>query len=288
MSNSKKGALILLLSALGFSFLPIFTLYAYRGKINVTTLLLIRFSIATLILFIYVFKKYKKLNICKKDLLYLFILGAVCYNLQARFYLSSVKYISASLAALFLYTFPIIVTLASFFIFKEKITKKIGASICISFIGLVMILGTSIGKINGTGVLLAIGAAFVYSIYILLGNRLLKKIPPLITSAFVILFSTFGVLVLSVVSEPINFNFDKRALLPILGIILFSTVLAVLTFFRGMELVGPAKASTISMLEPVFTVIFSSLLLHEHMTILQLIGGIVVLGGALCSIRSKK
>jgi drug/metabolite transporter (DMT)-like permease len=287
MNNFYKGAFILVLSALGFSLLPIFALYAYKGNINITTLLVFRFSLAAVIFFIYVFIKYKKLNINKKDILFLFILGGICYNLQARFYFTSVKYISASLAALFLYTFPVMVTILSFIIEKEKITKKLGVSICISFIGLIMILGTSIGKINGFGILMGLGAAFVYSIYIMIGNRMLKKIPPLITSAFVALFSSVTVLSTGLVMKDISFNFEKEVWFPILGLVLFSTVLAILTFFKGMELLGPTKASIISMLEPVFTVIFSAILLYEHMTVLQLIGGTAVLAGALSAVWSK-
>jgi drug/metabolite transporter (DMT)-like permease len=287
MNNFYKGAFILVLSALGFSLLPIFALYAYKGNINISTLLFFRFSLAAVIFFIYVFIKYKKLNINKKDILFLFILGGICYNLQARFYFTSVKYISASLAALFLYTFPVMVTILSFIIEKEKITKKLGVSICISFIGLIMILGTSIGKINGFGILMGLGAAFVYSIYIMIGNRMLKKIPPLITSAFVALFSSVTVLSTGLVMKDINFNFEKGVWFPILGLVLLSTVLAILTFFRGMEILGPTKASIISMLEPVFTVIFSTILLHEHMTMLQLIGGTAVLAGALFAVWSK-
>ena len=139
MNNFYKGAFFSLLSAFGFALLPIFALYAYRGHISVTTLLFFRFSIAAVLFFLYVFVKYKGLVFHKKDLLYLFILGGICYNLQARFYFSSVKYIPASLAALFLYTYPLIVTGLSFLVDREKITGKMGVSIGISFLGLILI-----------------------------------------------------------------------------------------------------------------------------------------------------
>lgn len=53
MNNFYKGAFILVLSALGFSLLPIFALYAYKGNINITTLLAFRFSLAAVIFFIF-------------------------------------------------------------------------------------------------------------------------------------------------------------------------------------------------------------------------------------------
>lgn len=288
MNNFYKGAFFSLLSAFGFALLPIFALYAYRGHISVTTLLFLRFSIAAVLFFLYVFAKYKGLVFHKKDLFYLFILGGICYNLQARFYFSSVKYIPASLAALFLYTYPLIVTGLSFLVDREKITGKMGVSIGISFIGLILILGTSIGTMNGFGILLALGAAFVYSVYIMLGNRVLKSTPSLVASAFVAFFSSIGVLIFGFFTDGLNFSFQPVVWLPILGLVFFSTVIAILFFFRGMELIGPAKASVISMMEPVFTVILSTIFLQDRLTSVQLIGGVFVLTGASFVMRSRE
>lgn len=288
MNNYYKGTFLMVLSSLGFSLLPIFALYAYQGGISVTTLLFIRFLLAAVMMFIFVFKKLRRINLNKKDLLFLFVLGAICYNLQARFYFSSVKYIPASLAALLLYTYPMIVTAISFITDRERITRRIGISIGISFAGLIMILGTSVGKTNGTGILLALGSSFVYSVYIVLGNRMLKRTPPFVASAFISLFSSFGVLVLGAFTEGVNFRFDSTVWFPIVGLVLFSTVLAMVSFFYGMELLGPMKTSIISMTEPVFTVIFSAILLKDHLTALQLTGGAVVLGGAMLVVWSRE
>jgi drug/metabolite transporter (DMT)-like permease len=288
MNNFYKGAVLSLLSALGFGLLPIFALFAYQGNISVTTLLLIRFSLTAVLLFIYVFIKFKRISLTKKDWLALLILGGICYTLQSRLYFTSVKYISSSLAVLLLYTYPIIVTALSFFLDKEKITMKMGVSLSISFAGLIMILGTSIGKVNGLGILMALGASFIYSTYIILGNRILKRMPPLVASAFIALFSAIGILILGSFTDGISFRFETTVWFPIVGLVLFSTVLAMLFFFRGMELLGPAKASIISMIEPVFTAIFSTILLSDHLTIFQLIGGAIVLTGSIFVIWSRE
>jgi drug/metabolite transporter (DMT)-like permease len=282
------GVFLLLLSALGFGLLPIFALYAYKGNITITTLLLIRFSTASVLLFIYVFIKYRKISLSKKDLFFLFILGAVGYNLQSRFYFSSVKYISPSLAALILYTYPMFVTGLSFFIDKEKITGKTAGAIGISFIGIVMILGTSFKSVDMLGILFALGASIVYSLYIILGNRVIKSIPSAITSAFICLFSAIAMLTVGLFTSDISFNFTTITWLPILGLALFSTVVAILFFFLGMELLGPSKASIISMTEPVFTVLFSVVLLQDILSAAQLVGGAIVLAGSMLVIWSKE
>lgn len=288
MNNFYKGAALLLLSALGFGLLPIFALYAYKGNISITTLLFIRFLFAAALFFIYAFIKFKRISVGKRDILFLFILGAIGYNLQSQFYFSAVRYIPASLAALLLYTYPMLVTVLSFFADKEKITVKTGVTLCISFIGLVLILGTSVGALNGLGIFFALGAAVVYSIYIVLGNRMVKKLPPIVMSSFIALFSSAGVLTAGLVTNSISFSFDRGVWLPIVGLVLCSTIVAMLFFFRGMELVGATKASIISMMEPVFTVILSTLLLHDRLTVIQLAGGVLVLAGAVLAVWSRE
>lgn len=287
MNSFYKGAILLVLSALGFGVLFIFALHAYKGGVSVTTLLVIRFTLAAVLLFIYVFIKFKRVRISKRDLFFLFILGGICYNLQARFYFSSIQYISPSLTALFLYTYPMIVTVLCYFVDKERITTRIGISIGISFTGLVMILGTSIGKINSIGIFLALGASLVYSIYNVLGSRMLKSTSPLVTSAFIALFSSVGVIISGMITNDISFGFEVSSWFPILAIVLFSTVLAMIAFFHGLELVGPTKASIISMTEPVFTVIFSAIFIGDRLTFIQLIGGLLVISGAVLTVWSK-
>ncbi|MBN2286249.1 MAG: EamA family transporter [Tissierellales bacterium] len=282
-----KGVFLILLSALGFSFLPIFATYAYSGGISVSTLLFIRFLASSLLFFSYAYKKSEKIKLDKGSLLPLFLLGAIGYNLQSRFYLSSLKYVTPSLAALFLYTYPVTVSLLSYLFEKEKITKKSFLSMGLSFLGLFLILGHSAGTINMKGVLFALSASLVYSIYIITSNRIVKITSPLITSAYIALFSAFGTFIIGIFSRDISFAFSSKSVLPVAGIVLVSTVLAMLTFFAGMEILGPTKSSVISLMEAVFTVILSSVILHDYLTFVQLIGGIAVLSGAYIIIRSK-
>lgn len=287
MNNFYKGAILSAISALGYALLPVFALFAYRGNISVSTLLFFRFIFAAIILFGYILFKYRKISIKKKDLLFLFILGGICYNLQARCYFTSVKYIPAALTSLILYTYPMLVTILSAIFDKEQVTLKIGSAIGISFIGLILILGTSFQSLSGLGVILAFGSALVYSIYIVIGNRVLKSTEPLLATASITLFSSIGVLTSGLLMKDVGFHFKAGAWLPIMGLVLFSTVLAMLFFFKGMELIGPSRASIISMLEPLFTVILMTLIFRDNLTIFQLVGGFIVLASSILVVKTQ-
>jgi drug/metabolite transporter (DMT)-like permease len=69
---------------------------------------------------------------------------------------------------------------------------------------------------------------------------------------------------------------------------LFSTILAILTFFWGLEILGSTKASVLSMTEPLFTVVFAILLLREPLALSQVAGGVCILTGAVLTALPKK
>ncbi|HOL17525.1 MAG TPA: DMT family transporter [Bacillota bacterium] len=287
MQQYLKGVALVLLSAFGFGMIPIFALYAYQSNINVTTLLLIRFTLAAVIFLVYVLIKHRRIALKRSDLFYFFLLGGVCYTLQSAFYFSAVRYIAPSLASLLLYTYPLIVVILATIIDRDKPTRMMVVSAAVSFVGVLLILGTSYGRINGTGIVLALSAALVYSTYIIMGNRVLKSTPPLITSTFVSLFAGAGILVVSLFTEKISFAFAAAAWLPALGLVFFSTIIGIFAFFRGIEILGPARASILSMTEPLFTTISAVILLQDRLTPLQAAGGIAVLTGAVLITRAR-
>jgi drug/metabolite transporter (DMT)-like permease len=65
------------------------------------------------------------------------------------------------------------------------------------------------------------------------------------------------------------------------GIAVVSTVIAILTLFKGMKIIGPSRASIISTIEPVVTVAAASLLLGERISWLQAAGGVLVIAAVI-------
>ncbi|ANB60230.1 EamA family transporter [Anoxybacteroides amylolyticum] len=97
----------------------------------------------------------------------------------------------------------------------------------------------------------------IYSVYIILGNKVTAHVPPITASAYIALFAALSFFVWGIGSGTLHFQFDVKGRLPIIGTSCVSSVLAMLTFFAGMNIIGPTKAAIVSMMEPVIT--FSSL-----------------------------
>jgi len=202
MNRHYTGVFLIVVSAVGFGLMPIFALQAYRGGINLTTLLLIRFSCAALILFAYLLITGGRIAATWRQILSFYIMGGVLYTLQSTCYFLALKHLSASLTALVLYTYPILVALLSLIFERERLTGRVVCSILLCFAGLVLALGASIGRVDTAGIILAFCAPLVYSCYILAGNRLVKQVPSLVTSAFVALFAATSFLVVGSPADP--------------------------------------------------------------------------------------
>lgn len=288
MTKFYSGVILILISACSFALMPIFALYAYQGNANVNTILFLRFALATIIFFIYIAFRVDKIVISRSLLRSLLLIGGVLYTLQSTLYFESVKYIPTSLQALLFYTYPIFVALLSFIIDRKWPNKKLIASIGVSIAGLCLVLGTSFHRLNLLGALLAVGTAVVYSVYIIMSNRVIKDSSPVITSAFITLAASFAFLIMGLSTNTLTFTFARSAWLPILGIVVFSTAIAILTLFRGMELLGSTRAAVLSMVEPLATIAFSSILFHDQLNLLQWVGGILVLAGAVMVVISKE
>lgn len=280
------GVFFVLLSATGFAVMPILAKYAYEGGANVGTLLFLRFGIASLLFFLYLWiKKGAKIVITRKQWFALIVYGGVMYALISTMYFQSLHYISGPLATLLLYTSPIFVVILSMLLEKEKFSKQVILAILLSIAGLSLVLGASFQEIRFYGVLLAVGSGLGYAIHIVLMNRMVKAIPPFLTTAYTILFTAVTQLVLGVTTNSFDFHFSGVAWASIIGLCFCSTILALLTFFLGLQLIGSTNASILSMFEPVITIILCAVILGESFTIWQMMGTAGVLIGAVIVVR---
>jgi drug/metabolite transporter (DMT)-like permease len=113
-------------------------------------------------------------------------------------------------------------------------------------------------------------------------------VPPFVTSAYISLFAAISFLLVGVSSNTIHIHFKFIGWISILGISIISSVISMGTFFAGVKRIGPTKGAVLSMVEPVVTITFSTILFHENMSLLQMIGGTIVLGGALLVVLTSE
>jgi drug/metabolite transporter (DMT)-like permease len=262
---------------MGFGLMAIFALYAYKAGANVITVLFFRFFIAGLLMWGYWGwnKTFPKVE--KEDLFYLIGLGIIGYGSMAGLYFSALNYIPASLTAMLLYTYPVIVTGLVVLLKDEIFELKKGLALGLSLIGLMMILGTSFGNFNLLGIALGLGAALFYSGYIIVGNRVLKRVSFWTASTYVISSAALLYFFLGISTKSFVLEISIAGWSAIFAIAIFSTIVAISSFFAGLNLIGPSKSSIISTFEPMITVTAAAILFREMLSLSQLLGGILIL-----------
>ncbi|HJV34623.1 DMT family transporter [Geomonas sp.] len=281
MHEKNRGALIIVASAAGFATLGIFIKYALAGGANITTILAGRFLIAALLMLVLIKARGISLAVSRRTACQLALMGAAGYGGMSGLYAHSVERLPASLTGMLLYTYPALVTVLAVLTGEERFTAVKGVALAVCSAGLVLLLGASFSDANMESVLSILGAAVIYSCYILIGNRILKNLHPLVTSVYVCAAAGLTFLAYGLFSGTLNLAISQTAWLSIAGVAVFPTVIAVAGFFAGLRLIGSTNAAIISMLEPLITVLLSALLLGESITPLQACGGGILLSGAL-------
>lgn len=189
-------------------------------------------------------------------------------------------------ATLGYYFAPVFVMILSPFILKEQLPVKKIICIGIAIIGMLMIVGNGVSA-SGTedllGIFFGLLAAACYAALMLLNKfiRLMGRleitiiqlgITALLLLPYVFLTEGFGILGVSKSSVPF---------IIILGIV--NTGIGFWLFFSGMEKLKGQSIAMLSYVDPFVAILISAVILREHMTIVQILGGALLLGSTFIS-----
>jgi len=267
------GILLIAISAASFGTLAIFGRFLYADGLDTFTMLFLRFGFAAVFMTIFLLFRKEKLP-RGKTLLLLIGMGGLGYVGQSFAYLSAIKYASAGLVALLLYLYPTFVFILSVMVLREKVTGLKIAALILALIGTALTVDPAGGQV--IGILLAIAAALIYSVYIIVGTEVMKHVSA-VQSSLVIFASAGAVYGILMSVNGAHFPATSTGWLGIVGIVFVATVIPVATFLAGLERIGPTNAAMLSTLEPVVTVFLAGLLFSERLGTITILGGCLIL-----------
>jgi drug/metabolite transporter (DMT)-like permease len=281
-----SGSLLCLGSGAAFGAMAVFGKLAYGEGATVGTLLAVRFALAAALFWAVVLalgEARDLRSLSRGDVGRGLALGACGYALQAGCFFAALERIDASLLSLLLYTFPAIVAVAAVAIGRERVDGRRTASLALACGGLALVVGgAGAGALDPIGVALGLGAAVVYSTYILSSEGIAGRMQPRVLSALVCTGAAAALTVGSALLgelRPGELTIAGWGWLTCVAVV--STVAAVTLFFAGLQRVGPTTASILATVEPLATVLLAFLVFGEVLGLVQLIGGALVLGGVL-------
>lgn len=221
----------------------------------------------------------------------LLVLSGVAMGFNWILLFEAYKYTTVSVATLSYYFAPVIVTLACPILFKEKMGAKQWLCFLMSTLGIVLITGIgdlSEGTSHMKGILFGLGAASLYATVILL-NKFIKNVDG-IHRTFLQFLAAIAVLVPYVLlTDGVNLKtLDSKGWIFLLIVGLVHTGITYCLYFSSLKEVSGQKAAILSYIDPLVAVLISVVVLKETMTVIQVVGGLLILGFTLWNEISPK
>jgi drug/metabolite transporter (DMT)-like permease len=240
------------------------------------------FSVILLTTYLFISKSFMKI---KKSDMKLFLMLAL---FEPFFYFLGesygLTYVSATVCSVLISTIPVFAAIGAWLIFKERLKGINYAGIILSFIGVLVFILNKDGSISynikGLGLLLfAVISAVGYNLTL---SRLVGSYSPVYivnvqniigATLFLPLFIIFDFN--HFINTPFTFNMFK----PIIALTVFASCGAFILFAYAVRNIGISKANVFTNCIPVFTALFSFILMGDILTVQNIIGMVVVIAG---------
>jgi drug/metabolite transporter (DMT)-like permease len=287
------GIALAVAGVIAFSFRPIFIKLAYGYVRDPVTLIALRmvFS-APFFLLAALWQRGNQAPIARRDWWAIVFLGALGYYFASFVDFLGLQYIAAGLGRLLLFLYPTVVVILSWlFLGKPAGPRELGA-LAITYGGTALVLSQALGGQHENlplGASLVFAGAVAYAVYLVFGSEIIQRVGSMRFTAYALTVASVLCIVQFLVLRPID-----ALVLPwpvyayAIAMAIFSTVLPTFMTAEALKRVGANQVAILGALGPVATIFFGFVGLDERMTLLQLVGTALVLGGVvLVSLKPK-
>lgn len=193
----------------------------------------------------------------------------------------ALRTIDASTASILNALVPLFTTIVAAAWIRDPITPAKLAGIVLSIAGTAVLVGWTPQRMSAGELLAAsmsVGATMLYGINIVFSRVKLRDAAPVATSAFTLLFAALVLLPFTPLDRDLS-AVPAIAWLALLGLTVVSTTVAFIYYYRLIADIGPVKASTVTLLVPVFGMIWGVAFLGEPLTPGRVAGCAIILFG---------
>ncbi len=274
-----KGKLCLIVSAFIYGVSPILAKVTYEGGANGITLTFLRASLCVPLLYVMMKADKKSLRLTKTELKRVIILSVFGGAFPMILLYMSYSYISAGLATTLHFIYPLIIVIASSFLFRERMTKIKLAAVILVTIGVFLFVDISKAS-NIKGIILALLSGIFYSFYVIYIEKSgLDSMDYLKLTFYYLVIMSVSTLIFGLCVHGISFDMSPKAWAYSVLISFLVTILAVPLFQIGVRNEGASTAGILSTFEPITSIALGAMFLGEIVGVWQLIGGCMILTG---------
>ncbi len=250
----------------------------------------VRYGIAATLFAAFTYGYEGSFRVRRRDVVLLVGAAAVGIWLNQLSYVYAIKFTNASTTALILGTTPIFAALIAFAFGLERVSKWFWAATVVSFAGVALVAAGS-GGVSGDvkGDLLGVATAATWAAYSVAIAPLMRRYSPYRISAIVLVIGWLAVAATGshqLATQNFHLSWEVWALLAfaVVGPLVLTNIL----WFKAVDRVGPSHATLFANLQPFIAVVFAVLLLSEHISWLQGVGGVAIGIGILMARRRRE
>lgn len=196
--------------------------------------------------------------------------------------------IGVSLASLAYYCGPVIVMILSPFLFGEKLTRIKVCSFLVVLVGIFLVNGTAFENgVSVWGLACGLLSAICYSLMVMF-NKKAKDIAGLENSMLQLFVAFLTVAIFVGIKQGYRMEIDTQSIIPILVLGLLNTGIGCYFYFSSIGKLPVQTVAICGYLEPLSAVVFSVIFLKETMLPIQIIGAVLIIGGAMLGEYRKR
>ena len=233
------------------------------------------------LIFLFLLKRKKTKFLQHPGQLLFILLSGTAMGASWMFLFEAYRQIGVSVATLSYYCGPLIVLILAPFVFKEKLTAEKVAGFASVVLGMMLVNGNSVmtGGLSW-GLLCGVLSACMYALMVIFSKKA-KDITGLENPMIQLTVSFIVVGGFTLFTGAPSFAIPRDSILPILFLGFINTGLGCYLYFSSIQKIPAQSVAIFSYLDPLSALLFSALLLNERLSILQVAGAALILGGAI-------
>ena len=282
------GVACVLASSIGFSGKTIIIKLAYQYDVDVITLLALRMLFALPFFLVMAWwAGAVAAPMARRDWILIVALGFTGYYAGSYLDFAGLQYITAGLGRLILYLYPTLVLLLSALFLKQPIRARHLASLALSYLGIALVFQheASFGDnlpLTLLGAALVFAGAVTYAIYLIGGTRIVQQLGSMRFTAYASLSaSCFVIAHFMITHGPARLAVAHQVYWLTLLMAIVSTVLPLWLMAEGLRRIGANQAALVACIGPISTIALAHFFLGEPVTVYQMAGAALVLGGVM-------
>ncbi|MFP4556098.1 MAG: DMT family transporter [Bacteroidales bacterium] len=224
---------------------------------------------------------YRGMKVPTRKDLGLILLGGSFFALDFVLWNTAIILTTAATATLLANNAPVWVGLISFFVFKERLTKKFWVGLAVALIGINVLLGMEAWRTMAfaRGDLLALAAGFLYALYLILTIDSRKRVDTITFMTFSLIFMTVMLFFTNLAMGNPFVGFSKGTWYSLGAVGLISHFGGWLCINFALGHLKGANVSVTLLSQSVITAILGFFILNQKLEVNQIVGGLILLSG---------